>query len=127
MYKLRIVQSGKQYDYEPGASLLEILLAQNIFIDNPCNGKGVCGKCKVRIVSGEAGEVSSTELRFLKPEEVKSGVRLSCMVHPQCDLEVELMQKERNHAIVLCPVRRCDQVDDGWLFRIDKLNSICCK
>ena len=39
MYKLRVVQSGKQYDYEPGASLLEILLAQNIFIDNPCNGK----------------------------------------------------------------------------------------
>lgn len=100
MYKLRIVQSGKEYDYEPGASLLEILLAQNIFIDNPCNGKGVCGKCKVRIVSGEAGEVSSTELRFLKPEEVKSGVRLSCMVHPQCDLEVELMQKERKHEVL---------------------------
>ena len=100
MYKLRIVQSGKEYDYEPGASLLEILLAQNIFIDNPCNGKGVCGKCKVRIVSGEVGEVSSTELRFLKPEEVKSGVRLSCMVHPQCDLEVELMQKERKHEVL---------------------------
>ena len=45
MYKLRVVQSGKEYDYEPGASLLEILLAQNIFIDYPCNGKGVCGKC----------------------------------------------------------------------------------
>lgn len=100
MYKLRIVQSGKEYDYEPGASLLEILLAQNIFIDNPCNGKGVCGKCKVRIVSGEVGEASSTELRFLKPEEVKSGVRLSCMVHPQCDLEVELMQKERKHEVL---------------------------
>ena len=100
MYKLRVVQSGKQYDYEPGASLLEILLAQNIFIDNPCNGKGVCGKCKVRIVSGEVGEVSSTELRFLKPEEVKSGVRLSCMVHPQCDLEIELMQKERKHEVL---------------------------
>ena len=40
MYKLRVAQSGKEYDYEPGASLLEILLAQNIFIDNPCNGKG---------------------------------------------------------------------------------------
>ena len=63
-------------------------------------GKGVCGKCKVRIVSGEVGEVSSTELRFLKPEEVKSGVRLSCMVHPQCDLEVELMQKERKHEVL---------------------------
>ena len=68
MYKIHVVQSDKEYEYEPGASLLEILLAQNIFIDNPCNGKGVCGKCKVRIVSGDVGEVSPTELLFLKPE-----------------------------------------------------------
>ena len=100
MYKIRVAQSGKEFSYEPGASLLEILLAQNIFIDNPCNGKGVCGKCKVRIVSGDVGEVSPTELRFLKPEETDSGVRLSCMVHPQCDLEVELLQKERKHEVL---------------------------
>ena len=40
-------------------------------IDNPCNGKGVCGSVKYASYTGEAGEVSSTELRFLKPEEVK--------------------------------------------------------
>ena len=32
MYKIRVVQSGKEFSYEPGASLLEILLAQNILI-----------------------------------------------------------------------------------------------
>ena len=77
MYKLRIVQSGKEYDYEPGASLLEILLAQNIFIDNPCNGKGICGKCKVKILSGDAGKVTETERRFLSEEELARGIRLS--------------------------------------------------
>ena len=71
MYKLRVVQSGKQYDYEPGASLLEILLAQNIFIDNPCNGKGVCGKCKVRIVSGEVGGSIFYRITFLKTRRSK--------------------------------------------------------
>ncbi len=34
--------SGKEYEYEVGGTLLEILLAQKIFVDNPCNGKGVC-------------------------------------------------------------------------------------
>ena len=95
MYKLRVVQSGKQYDYEPGASLLEILLAQNIFIDNPCNGKGICGKCKVKILSGDAGEVTETERHFLSEEELARGIRLSCMVYPEEELEVETLQKEK--------------------------------
>ncbi len=77
MYKLHVVQSGNEYEYEPGKSLLEILLDHNLFIDNSCNGKGICGKCKIRIKSGDVGEVSPTELRFLKPKEVKDGVRLA--------------------------------------------------
>ena len=100
MYKLRVVQSGKQYDYEPGASLLEILLAQNIFIDNPCNGKGICGKCKVKILSGDAGEVTETERHFLSEEELAQGIRLSCMVYPEEELEVETLQKEKKTEVL---------------------------
>lgn len=100
MYQLCIAGSGKTYEYDPGKSLLEILLTERIFIDNPCNGKGVCGKCRIRILSGNVEEPSSTELRFLTPEELQSGVRLACMVYPQCDLEVELLQKERKHEVL---------------------------
>lgn len=100
MYKLRVVQSGNEYEYEPGKSLLEILLDHNLFIDNSCNGKGICGKCKIRIKSGDVGEVSPTELRFLKPKEVKDGVRLACLIYPRCDLEIELMQKERKYEVL---------------------------
>ena len=100
MYKLRVVQSGKQYDYEPGASLLEILLAQNIFIDNPCNGKGICGKCKVKILSGDAGKVTETERRFLSEEELARGIRLSCMVYPKEELEVETFKEEKKTEVL---------------------------
>ena len=100
MYKLRIVQSGKEYDYEPGASLLEILLAQNIFIDNPCNGKGICGKCKVKILSGDAGKVTETERRFLSEEELARGIRLSCMVYPEEELEVETFKEEKKTEVL---------------------------
>ena len=46
-------------------------------IENPCNGKGICGKCKVKILSGDAGKVTETERRFLSEEELARGIRLS--------------------------------------------------
>ena len=100
MPKITVQPSGKVYEYEAGGSLLEILLAQNIFVDNPCNGKGVCGKCRVRIISGELNEPNETERKLLKEEELASGVRLSCLVKPEGDLVVELMQKERKHEVL---------------------------
>lgn len=100
MYKIRIAQTDKEYEYEAGKSLLEILLENNIFVDNPCNGKGVCGKCKVRILTGALEEITSTERKFLKQDEIENGVRLSCLIYPACDLEIELLQKERKHEVL---------------------------
>ena len=80
--------------------LLEVLLEEGIFVDNPCNGKGLCGRCKVRILEGELSEPEATEQKLLKQEELESGVRLSCLVKPETDLEIELMQKERKHKVL---------------------------
>lgn len=80
--------------------LLELLLEHGIFVDNPCNGKGVCGKCKVRMIAGAAGEVSETERSLLKQEELEDGIRLSCLVYPEGDLQIELLQKEKKHEVL---------------------------
>lgn len=100
MPNIKVQPSGKIYEYTPGESLLEILLSHKIFVDNPCNGKGVCGKCRVKITEGEAGDVCETEKRLLKPEEIEEGIRLSCLVKPDKDLTIELLQKERKHEVL---------------------------
>lgn len=100
MPKITVQPLGRVYEYEVGRTLLEILLAQKIFVDNPCNGKGVCGKCRVKIVDGFLTEPGETELKLLKEEELAAGVRLSCLVKPESDLEIELMQKERKHEVL---------------------------
>ena len=100
MPNITVQPAGKVYEYEAGGTLLEILLAQKIFVDNPCNGKGVCGKCRVRVLNGDLETPGETEIRLLKEEELAAGVRLSCLVKPDCDLEVELMQKERKHEVL---------------------------
>ena len=35
-----------------GEKLLDVARKANVAIDAPCSGNGVCGKCRVRLVSG---------------------------------------------------------------------------
>ena len=81
-------------------NLLEKLRKEGRFVENPCNGKGICGKCKVKILSGDAGKVTETERRFLSEEELAQGIRLSCMVYPEEELEVETLQKEKKAEVL---------------------------
>ena len=40
MPNIKVQPSGNIYEYEVGKTLLEVLLEEGIFVDNPCNGKG---------------------------------------------------------------------------------------
>lgn len=81
-------------------NLLEKLRKEGRFVENPCNGKGICGKCKVKILSGDAGKVTETERRFLSEEELARGIRLSCMVYPKEELEVETFKEEKKTEVL---------------------------
>lgn len=37
---------------EKGERLLSVLIANDLFVQSDCGGKGTCGKCKVRVLSG---------------------------------------------------------------------------
>lgn len=56
MARIEIVNDGTVRECAEGANLLAELLRAGAFVDNPCNGTGVCGKCKVRIVDGEVSK-----------------------------------------------------------------------
>jgi uncharacterized 2Fe-2S/4Fe-4S cluster protein (DUF4445 family) len=102
MSKVKVEPSGQSYAYEPekAQTLLEILLENQVFIDNPCNGKGVCGKCRVKVLSDNLSAPHPTEEKLLKPEELEAGIRLACLIVPEQDLEIELLQKEQKHTVL---------------------------
>ncbi len=85
---------------EKRESLLEQLLAEGRYVENPCNGKGICGKCKVKILNGDAGKITETEKHFLSTEELEQGIRLACMVVPEEKMEVEILQKDRKTEVL---------------------------
>ncbi len=88
------VKKGPEIPCNKGDNLLKVLLSAGLILENPCNGKGTCGKCRVRILSGDFSPVSVTELRHLKAEELAAGIRLSCLTEILGDGEVELPRKE---------------------------------
>ena len=59
----------------PGDNLLELARRANVAIDAPCSGNGSCGKCRVKLVSGELESIKS---RHISDEEWELGWRLSC-------------------------------------------------
>lgn len=122
MSEIRVRQMGKKIVCETGDNLLKSLLDAGVFVDNPCNGKGICGKCKIRILSGVVSPMSETEAKLLKSEEIQAGIRLSCMVEVQGDVEVETLQKERKHEVLTkgyMPEFKKDEFGDGYGIVID--------
>lgn len=122
MAVITVARSGRRIECEEGKILLDVLVDAGVFVDNPCNGKGICGKCKVRIVSGYAGSISATERKLLKSEEIDRGIRLSCLVNVSGDLEVETLQRERKHEVLThgyLPKFEMDRFTDGYGAAID--------
>lgn len=67
--------SGKTVDVPRGTELLEAARQAQIEIEAPCGGKGTCGKCIARIISGK---VESDNLGILSPTAVSRGYVLAC-------------------------------------------------
>ncbi len=76
-----------------GQNLLKALIENNIFIQNPCNGRGTCGKCKVLITKG-AGKWSSSDEAHLSPSELEKGVRLACSCKIVENMELTVISGE---------------------------------
>lgn len=72
-----------------GGTLLGSLAAHGIFIPSACGGKGTCGVCTARVLTG-GGAVLPTERSHLSRGEVREGVRLTCQVKVKSDMRIEV-------------------------------------
>lgn len=70
-------------------TLMEALIRHQLPVQNICNGKGTCGKCKVRL-TGYVSPPSERDLLHLNSIELQAGFRLACTVQPEEGMVVEL-------------------------------------
>ncbi|MDR1096000.1 MAG: ASKHA domain-containing protein [Spirochaetaceae bacterium] len=90
-----VTKKGKTEKFLVNAdeSALDCAKRLDIEIDAPCAGNGTCGKCRVRIVSGEA-EIGENALKSMQAHideaDFNAGWRLACGLKPTGDLEIEV-------------------------------------
>ena len=85
MAKVVFRPSGKTIECEIGDNLLEVARRADVYIEAPCNGSKSCGKCKVKLLTGEVNqEVSS----HLSDEDRENGFILACCTTIISDIEV---------------------------------------
>ncbi|MGD1992656.1 MAG: ASKHA domain-containing protein [Anaerolineae bacterium] len=74
---------------EEDALLGGAIIATGLPLEQPCAGRGTCGKCKV-LVEGGLSPPDEVELRQLSEAELAAGYRLACRAHLTGDATVTL-------------------------------------
>jgi Na+-transporting NADH:ubiquinone oxidoreductase subunit F len=91
--KCRIIvtegEKKQEFEVQGGGNLLGALKENQVEISSSCGGRGTCGYCKVRVVSG-AGQLLPTEELFMNRQEKAEGMHLACQVKVKNDLEIAI-------------------------------------
>lgn len=91
------------------SNLLQALRRAGIEIAAPCNGQGLCGKCKVRI--SHAVPQTGSSHKFLSKEEITADIRLACETEVQDGMVVTLLMDHCLDVRVLENQRiQCNQI-----------------
>ncbi|MCM8771989.1 MAG: ASKHA domain-containing protein [Candidatus Omnitrophica bacterium] len=85
---LTIYPSGKKIIVRKGTDILSGLIKGNIFISSSCGGKGICGRCKVKILKGE---FYSEPTGKITNEEKEKNIYLACRTSVLGNLEIEIL------------------------------------
>ncbi len=85
--RVTIQPSGRQFEAQPGETLLQAALREGIGLPFGCRS-GACGSCKGKVLEGrvDPGEYQATALT---PEELAQGKALFCCAKPLGDVVIE--------------------------------------
>ena len=84
--------TGKILDISEGESLLQTLKRQGVYLVASCGGKGICGKCRVRLLEGKCRIESTGKLEL---HEIDSGITLACQTFPEEDIILDIPKESR--------------------------------
>ncbi len=79
---------NKKIPVRKGTDILSGLIKGNIFITSSCGGKGICGRCKVKILKGD---FYSEPTGKISDEEKKNNIYLACRTTILGNIEIEIL------------------------------------
>lgn len=84
--------AGKKVAVEKGKTLLDavkqLAASEETSVEVPCGGLGLCGNCRIRVITGRMQPPTEAELEALSETELQKGYRLACQAVVTESLEV---------------------------------------
>lgn len=89
--KMKIkLSTGQTIEVISGESIFNALKRNGIHLVASCGGKGVCSKCRVKVVEGKYRSSSKGKLGDV---DIKSGIVLACQTCPEENLSIEILKE----------------------------------
>lgn len=93
--KIKFLPQGTECEINEKQTILEAAVSCGVNIDGNCAGKGTCGKCKVKIVSGSVKQQDDMHTHYqLSESESAAGYVLACASVLTSDAVVEVPETE---------------------------------
>lgn len=89
--KITLQPLGKMVEVNQGTPLIDLL--HEFGVEFPCGGKGTCGACKVKLLSGNL-DVDANQEKRLQKLKLDNDWRLACFCTAQSDITLEISQFE---------------------------------
>ncbi|MBP5241070.1 MAG: NADH:ubiquinone reductase (Na(+)-transporting) subunit F, partial [Bacteroidales bacterium] len=83
------INGDKKLTVPTGNSLISTLAEQEVYLPSACGGKGSCGQCKCRVLSG-GGDILPTEKGFFTRRQQQDHWRLGCQVKVKEAIAIEV-------------------------------------
>lgn len=80
-------------EIKKGQNALKAAKEAKVKIKAPCDGKGKCGKCLIRIVDGDVSEPTKQEKKLLSKNKLENGYRLACETTLSQNTVIEIPEK----------------------------------
>jgi len=93
-YKVKFLPDEEEVEVEEGVTLLEAAEKADIYINSLCGGEGLCGECRLQVISGKA-RADKNAIGFFSKEEMQGGWVLACQTKVEDNLEVMVPPKSR--------------------------------
>ncbi|MCR5508888.1 MAG: ASKHA domain-containing protein [Lachnospiraceae bacterium] len=112
-------------------TVLSALRRHGITIRAFCNGRGNCGKCRVKVDHPDIDTASAYELKLLSDEDIKAGIRLACFAVAVADIDklmVTVIDDPDNGAAILTDTgileQKLSDLNPSDLFNPDLTNLL---
>ncbi len=101
-----------------GMRLLDVCYDAGVEITASCGGGGTCGKCRIKILEGDVPSGGGHD-GALSKEELAEGWRLSCLIHVESDLTVDVSHIVKRRDQILTDLIPFDLVPDHGIYTVN--------